>query len=436
MQHYVQNDTYDNEGRQRGNLGDLLQADYNRTQLKKRPVHKIEVVFDYIKNPHDDFVTPTSLYDFFTYKGADISEWSVVIFFSFYAKDQCHLTFKEFEYFLTFQRGYSNKRTTQYDPEEAKEQGSQFCRDDERSTNVSFLYSEAEDIIFELVLRELMLLDALHGLIVGLKLKGDLDESIVQMYKQIVPVVQIDLKEDDVAAFMRRYTNDEEIERNMVHVMARFDVTNDWVVSYSDFFTFVKRLSSNKKGMISEKDYLHTRVEGENKRSQDFGRSSTAKSNLVNGSLLYNTNNKGSRKPINTEKSKRSSAGRFADVSFYSREDQEREVNSLNELSVGGFGDSKKSFNGTFGSFYLENSCETDIQVLTNVEVKDMFRRYAKLLLDFERLNQIQSLKEEICLKEIYLMLLNLKNATYDRTLSPYKYRALFELLDINLTEE
>ena len=69
-------------------------------------------------------------------------------------------------------------------------------------------------------------------------------------------------------------------------------------------------------------------------------------------------------------------------------------------------------------------------------EVRDIIKKYVGVLLDFDRLNNLKSIREEICLKEVYLLLLNLKNPSYDRTLNPHKLAHLFDILDINLTNE
>jgi hypothetical protein len=84
----------------------------------------------------------------------------------------------------------------------------------------------------------------------------------------------------------------------------------------------------------------------------------------------------------------------------------------------------------------LDENCENQLGALTLAEVRDIFRKYIRVVMDFDRLNKITSIKEEICLKEVYLLLLNLKNGTYDRSLNSYKFGVLFQLLDIDLNEE
>lgn len=84
----------------------------------------------------------------------------------------------------------------------------------------------------------------------------------------------------------------------------------------------------------------------------------------------------------------------------------------------------------------LEHNCENEVSTLTLAEARDILRRYTQLLLDFEKLNRIKSLREEICLKEVYMLLLNIKNANVYRTLNPLKFSHLFTILGIDLTEK
>lgn len=94
----------------------------------------------------------------------------------------------------------------------------------------------------------------------------------------------------------------------------------------------------------------------------------------------------------------------------------------------------KRSYNP--GGSLLEQNCENETSTLTLAEARDVIKKYTQLLMDFEKLNKIRSIREEICLKQVYLLLLNLKNGTYDRTLNPYKFENLFKILGIDLTEE
>ena len=84
----------------------------------------------------------------------------------------------------------------------------------------------------------------------------------------------------------------------------------------------------------------------------------------------------------------------------------------------------------------LEHNCENETSTLTLAEARDIIKKYTQLLMDFDKLNKIRSIREEICLKQIYLLLLNLKNASYDRTLNPHKFEHLFKVLGIDLSEE
>ena len=94
----------------------------------------------------------------------------------------------------------------------------------------------------------------------------------------------------------------------------------------------------------------------------------------------------------------------------------------------------KRSYNPT-GSL-LEQNCENDTATLTLAEARDVIKKYTQLLMDFQKLNKIRMIREEICLKEVYLLLLNLKNPTYDRSLNPLKFSHLFTVLGIDLSEE
>lgn len=94
----------------------------------------------------------------------------------------------------------------------------------------------------------------------------------------------------------------------------------------------------------------------------------------------------------------------------------------------------KRSFNP--GKSILDQTCENEIRTLTLAEARDVIKKFAHLLHDFQKLNKITSVTEEICLKEVYLLLLNLKNADFNRSLNPHKFSQLFRVLDIDLTEE
>ena len=93
----------------------------------------------------------------------------------------------------------------------------------------------------------------------------------------------------------------------------------------------------------------------------------------------------------------------------------------------------KRSFNPT--KSILDQTCENDINILTLAEARDVIKKFTRLLMDFEKLKKIKSVREEICLKQVYLLLLNLTNARFDRSLNPYKFSRLFEHLGIDLTE-
>jgi len=387
---------------------------YGRSLLRRRPMQAVEEVFDMMKDPSTDCVTPTTMFDFFTYRGAEVSDSAVVVFFRFYAADGSQLSYKEFEYFLKFQRGY-------YSPT------AEVSEDSLSHKSGSSVYFETEDVVLELILRELLLFELLYEMSVGLEVNGGLDKNIQRMYRLLVPVIQIDLKEDDVVRFMRRFTSDETVEFHVRHVMARFDVSNDWVVSFSDFSQFIHKISLPATGEIRDSDYLSARVTRSTSRSWNrkskFGQPDCDKSGAY--SLLYCSNSRKSRPPSVAGQPKFVSS-KLTNSSYFTDGDMDEDKKQSLTL--------KKRLNHS--GHLLDDNCENDIGALTLAETKDILRKYVKLLVDFDRLNQIVSLREEVCLKEVYLMLLNLKNPTYDRTLNPFKYSVLFSVLDINLTEE
>ena len=387
---------------------------HGRSVLRKRPMQAVEEVFDMMKDPSTGCVTASTMFDFFTYRGAEIADSAVVVFFRFYAADGRQLSFKEIEYFLKFQRGYYSPTADESEDRLTHKSGSS-------------VYFETEDIVLELILRELLLFELLYELTVGLEVNGGLEKNIQRMYRLLVPVIQIDLREDDIVRFMRRFTSDDTIEFNVRHVMARFDVSNDWVVSFSDFSRFIHKISRSAMGEIQEGDYLSTRVNRKTSnswnRKSKFGEPDCDKTGAY--SLLYCSNTRRSRQSSASGQQKFVSS-KLTNSSYFT--DYDMDEDKKMSLSL------KKKLN--YSGQLLDENCENDIESLTLAETKDILRKYVKLLVDFDRLNQISSLREEICLKEVYLILLNLKNPTYDRTLNPYKYSVLFEVLNVNLTEE
>lgn len=95
---------------------------------------------------------------------------------------------------------------------------------------------------------------------------------------------------------------------------------------------------------------------------------------------------------------------------------------------------SKRGFNPA--KSVLDQTCENDLGTLTLAEARDVVKTYTRLLFDFEKLNRIESVTREVCVKQVYLLLLNIKNPDFDRTLNPHKFTQLFRVLEIDLTEE
>lgn len=122
----------------------------------------------------------------------------------------------------------------------------------------------------------------------------------------------------------------------------------------------------------------------------------------------------------------RFSSAKLTNRSYYSETEMDNEKKDTCML--------KKKLN--YRGSILDENCETQLTTLTLAEIKDLFRKYVHALVEFDRINQIKSLKEEICLKEVYLLLLNLKNPDYSRTLSPHNYNKLFDVLGLDLTDE
>lgn len=221
--------------------------------LKKRPCECIREVFDQMKDPKHGLITDTTLLDFFTYRGAEITQTGVVIFFRFYASNPSGLTFNEFEYFLTFQRYFCAVKT------ERMLQG----LDDtvSFSTMTEFNYMEDSDLILELVLREIMMFETLYEMTSGLLVySGGFEAAVRDLYKLFVPSIHIELKANNVVDFMRESSNDYDIDENVKHVIARFDVTNDYVVDFKDFRTFFEKISSTVREEIFEGNLVTLRT--------------------------------------------------------------------------------------------------------------------------------------------------------------------------------
>jgi len=391
-----------------------------------------------LTDPVQGIITDTSLLDFFTYRGAEISEASVVIFFRFYCADTRGMTFNEFEYFLTFQRHYIKVQE-----ERAKIGLDNTFVTDESSYN----YLEEEDIIFELIMRELMLFELLFELASSLTIHAGFDENVKFMYRLMVPSIHVDLKDSDVLNFMEKFTTDGEICGNVRHVMARLDITNDYIVNFPDFKLFFERIGSpvGAEQHIDDCKVLSMRItrSGKNPWNQhskygqlDPDEASSFKilnSSARPGRLTVSpskTEIATSRSGLSARGSQRSigafSASKLMNTSYYSA--IEMDDDKKNSLMT------KKRTN--YAGSILDENCENQLGALTLAEVRDIFRKYIRVVMDFDRLNKITSIKEEICLKEVYLLLLNLKNGTYDRSLNSYKFGVLFQLLDIDLNEE
>lgn len=172
--------------------------------------------------------------------------------FEFYAADHCGMTFNEFEYFMTFQRYHSKSSQLL--------EGSTRLDDSYRSTSTGFNYMEEEDIILELLLREIMMFETLYETTAGLLVYAGFESGVKELYKQFVPSIHIDLRAGHIVDFLRQFTNESEIETNVKHVMARFDISNDYIVDFTDFRTFFERVSSTPKDHIKDADIVSLRT--------------------------------------------------------------------------------------------------------------------------------------------------------------------------------
>lgn len=226
--------------------------------LKRRPAQSLSAAFTLLSDPNLGYITPETMLDFFTYRGAEISAMGVRKMFDFYSADEYGMNYNEFEYFLTFQRYYSKQN--------ASEASSTRLNDTTLSMSTGFNYMEDEDVILELILREIMIFETLYESTAGLLVYAGFESGVRELYKQFVPNIHIDLRASHILDFLRQFTHDSEIETNVKHIMARFDISNDYIVDFKDFRAFFERVSSTPKEPIHDGDILALRTTRSSKR--------------------------------------------------------------------------------------------------------------------------------------------------------------------------